>query len=357
MNSDELEAYCDAIRDLGVKWHTFHEDWSMIQNYGLAWDEARLRRVVDAMHRRGIKVMVYFGYECSTMVPDWFEKKDNYLMKSPSGKMRGGWQRLPHQRDYMVCYGGDYSKVMLERVAYVMDNYGVDGIYTDSTYIPQDCANEAHGCGWRDEQGVLHTSFPIRKLRNHVKKLYETVHSRGGIVEAHQSSCCIPMLLSFADSYFDGEHIQNLFAQHSGSLMNTGAMRSEFSGVNFGVPFQFLSITDSYDEGCGIMLLHNSCTKVYGENAMERLCQANRLWKTMDDFGADDAEFIGYWQADCPAKSETEGVLASSWVRTDGTLNAVVNLTRETVKAKVRIYGQMHEVEIAPLMHAFITVR
>ena len=351
----ELPAYARTLRELGVKWHTFHEDWSMIQNYGLAWDENHFRAVVHALHAEDVKVMVYFGYECSTMVPDWFEKKDNYLMKAPDGRIRGGWQRLPHQRDYMVCYGGDYSQVMLDRVAFVMDEYGVDGIYTDSTYIPQDCANEAHGCGWRDENGELHTSWPVRKLREHVKKLYEVVHSRGGIVEAHQSSCCSPMLLAFADSYFDGEHIQHLFASQSGSLMNTGAMRSEFSGVNFGVNFQFLSITKTYLEGCGIMLLHNGCTKVYGSNGMDRVRQASEIWNTLDSFGADDAVFTGYWQDSCPVSAGSAGVLASAWTRHDGAVLAVaVNMTDSPVHTSLSAGGETREFDIEPKLPLFV---
>ena len=326
----------------------------MIQNYGLAWDEEHFKSVVNALHNAGIKVMVYFGYECSTMVPSWFEKKDNYLMKAPDGRIRGGWQRLPHQRDYMVCYAGDYSEIMLERVAYVMDEYGVDGIYTDSTYIPQDCANESHGCGWRDENGQLHTSGPVRKLREHVKKLYEVVHSRGGIVEAHQSSCCSPMLLAFADSYFDGEHIQHLFASQSGSFMNTGAMRSEFTGVNFGVNFQFLSITKTYLEGCGIMLLHNSSTKVYGNNVMDRLKEASEIWRTMDNFGADTAAFTGYWQEGCPARADTDGVLVSAWSKPGATLAVAVNMTGQPQTASVYCVSDSRSLELAPLKPVFI---
>ncbi len=355
MTDEEFGAYCDYIKSLGVKWHTFHEDWSMIQNYGLAWDEAAFRKAVDALHERDIKVMVYFGYECSTMIPTWFEKKDHYLMKAPDGKIRGGWQRLPHQRDYMVCYAGSYSDVMCERVAYVMDNYGVDGIYTDSTYIPQDCANEAHGCGWRDENGVLHTSFPVRKLREHVKKLHKVVHDRGGIVEAHQSSCCAPLILGFSDSYFDGEHIQHVFATNTTGFMNTGAMRSEFSGHNFGVPFQFLSVTKTYNDGCGIMLLHNSCTKVYGGNIMERLKEASAIWKVMDDFGADDARFDGYWQDSCPVKSDADGVLVSTWTNHNGILAVVVNMTGETTSAGITRGSDTRTLTVEPLHPVFLT--
>ncbi len=354
MTADELESYCARIEQLGARWHTFHEDWSMIQNYGLAWDEAAFRRVVDALHRHHIRVMVYFGYECSTMIPSWFEKKDNYLLKSAVGKLRGGWQRAPHQRDYMVCYGGDYSDVMCERVAHVMDDYGVDGIYTDSTFIPWECANEAHGCGYRDENGRLHETYPLRKLREHVRRLNEVVHSRGGIVEAHQSSCCVPMILGFADSYFDGEHIQHIFATSGGDFMNTAAIRSEFSGVNFGVPFQFLSITDDYLEGCGLMLLHGAVTKLYGSNPMKRLEEASEIWKIMDEFGTDDARFAAYWQDDCPVSTSARGVLASAWVRENGKVLAViVNLTKEPVSCEIRCCDAVREKTFQPLIPYF----
>ena len=354
MTDKEYDEYAALLAGLGVKWHTIHEDWTVLQNYGLAWDEAVLRRFVDAMHRHDIKVMAYFGYECSSMIPTWFEKNHHYLLKAANGKKRGGWQRLPHQRDYMVCYAGSYSEVMLERVAYVMDNYGVDGIYTDGTYIPWECANEAHGCGWRDENGVLHESYPVRKVREHVKKLHRIVHDRGGIIEAHQSSCCAPLILGFADSYFDGEHIQGIFAANAGTFMNSAAMRSEFSGRNFGVPFQFLSSTKTYAEGCGIMLLHNACTKVYGSDPIAQLKEASAIWKRMDDFGADDAKFDGYWQDSCPVHSDTQGVLASAWTKHDAILVVAVNMTGEKTAIRLTVGRETRELTLDPLNPVFV---
>ncbi len=350
MDEQALEEYCAHLASKGVKWHTFHEDWSVIQNYGLAWNEAQFKHVVDMLHRYGIRVMVYFGYECATCIPDWFEHKDDYLLKSARGGLRGGWQRAPHQRDFMVCYHGGYSQVMLDRVAHVMDDYGVDGIYTDGTYIPWECANEKHGCGWRDEDGKLHETFPLRAAREHVKKLHEIVHARGGIVEAHQSSCCVPMMLGYADSYFDGEHIQHIFSQNAGGLMNSAIIRSEFNGANFGVTFQFLSITDTYYEGCGVMLLHNSATKVYGKDMMKRLDEANEIWTTMDNFGADDAKFVGYWEETCPVSTDKERVLSSAWVRENGrVLTVTVNLGGEAEEVKLTCGGEVRTVTVPSL--------
>ncbi len=357
MDEAQLAAYCQRLRAKGVKWQTFHEDWSVLQNYGLAWDEDAFRHVVKVMHSHGLRVMVYFGYECATAVPDWFEKKDNYLLKSAAGHLRGGWQRAPHQRDYMVCYKGDYSRVMLERVAYVMDSYGVDGIYNDGTFIPAECANEAHGCGWRDEQGALHETFPLRAVREHVKKLHGLVHARGGIVEAHQSSCCVPMVLGFADSYFDGEHIQGLFAQDPGGLFSSGVIRSEFGGVNFGVPIQFLSATDTYSEGCGVLLLHNTPTKVYGgdpEKMWERLDEAAEIWGVMDDFGTDAARFVGYWDERCPVRTDKPRVLSSAWVREDGSVLAVaVNLGDGSEAVQLSCGGKTQTLTVPRLKPVF----
>jgi len=350
---EEMDQYAAELESLGVKWHSMHEAWTMIQNYGLSWDEDYFRKLVNTLHRHGIKVMAYFGYEFSTMVPSWFEKKDLYLLKAANGRLRGGWQRLPHQRDYMVCYAGGYSEEVLERVAHVLDDYGVDGIYTDGTYVPWECANEAHGCGYRDENGVLHETYPMRKVREHVKKLYKIVHDRGGIIEAHMSSCCAPMLLAFADTYFDGEHIQELYAENTAEIMNTAAMRSEFSGHNFGLPFQFLSNTDTYLKGCGIMLLHNAVTKVYGDNPTARLQEAAVLWKIMDDFGADDARFVGYWKDECPVHSDTEHVLASAWIGEKGILIVIVNLTGKQTAVHISVGEETRELIVEPLIPYF----
>ena len=98
----EIDAHFKNIAALGAKWQTFHEDWTMIQNYGLPEDEAYFKKIVALAHENGIKVMVYFGYEYSTMLTDFFEHYEDYLIKAPDRSFVGGWQRLPEQHDYKI---------------------------------------------------------------------------------------------------------------------------------------------------------------------------------------------------------------------------------------------------------------
>lgn len=294
----------EKIAASGAKWLILHEDWSLIQNYGVPKDKEEFLRFADACHKLGLKLMVYFGYEISTLMPGFLDVCEEALNKNVNGNYVGGWQRKPAQRDFTVCYKGSYSDTMIERVAYVMDELKVDGIYTDGTYVPWECANEAHFCGYRDADGQLHDTYPIWAVRKHVKRLYECVHQRGGIIDTHQSSCCMMMTLAFADSYFDGENIQGMVAENIGSL-KLDSFRCEFMGLNMGIPCNFISYVNekfTMRSIAGITLLHNVFPR---GRTLEDLKFMSDIWKIYDDFGVENATWHPYWeQTDivCPEK-------------------------------------------------------
>lgn len=330
-NTDVAERAAAA----GVKWLILHEDWTVIQNYGLAEDEEKFRAFVKKCHALGMKVMLYFGYEYSTMMPDFNEKCNENLIKNIKGNFTGGWQRKPSQRAYMACYRGGYSPVFLERVKYVMDNYGADGIYTDGTYVPWECANEEHGCGYRDEQGALHPSYPILPVREHVKKLYEIVHERGGVVDTHQSSCSIMPTLSFCDSYYDGENIQGQLTNESLEFLNLAAFRAEYMGINYGIPANFISLTSedrTIETLESLTLLHNVHTRA---NTFENLEYSSKIWKIFDKLGLEKAPWHPYW--DNPHSEIAEdGAYTSSYDTENGTVIYAVDFKGgRTVSLKV----------------------
>lgn len=136
MDAAQLDEHFQQLAVLGVKWRTLHEDWSDIQNYGQPPDADRMRLITRTAHKHGIKMMTYFGYEMSSLAPQWYEKSDDWLIRMKGGTWAGGWQRMPWQRAYMVCYHSGYSQVQLDRVAHAMDTYGIDGVYVDNAYIP-----------------------------------------------------------------------------------------------------------------------------------------------------------------------------------------------------------------------------
>lgn len=345
-----FEKEADELQALGVKWRTFHEDWSIVQNYGLPKDEALFKAKVDALHKRGMRAMVYFGYEYATAAPGFFDNYESFLVRNAAGGLRGGWQRLPYQRDYVVCYAGGYSEVMLERCRRAMDEYGVDGIYTDGTYEPWPCANAAHGCGYNDREGRRHVTYPLLALREHVRKLFIQTHERGGIVEAHQSSCVAPLITAYCDSYWDGEHIaltsdpetgrhivlsgEQLAERYLSGGAGTATFRAEFTGVNFGIPCQFLSYAPTYEESFGMPMLFGTLPKVSG--AIEKVRQASYHWKVRADLALEKARFIPFWREDCPVKADDPRVRCSVWETGAGLAAMAANLTGGEVKTALR---------------------
>jgi hypothetical protein len=172
-----------------------------------------------------------------------------------------------------------------------------------------------------------------------VRSLQRAVHACGGIVDAHQSSCCIPPVLGFADSYLDGEHIQPQYNRDVGGFLDARAFRSEFAGENWGIPAQFIvspAEGRSYEQCCGLPLLHNIDCRPFG---IQNVREAARIWRVLDGFGADEAVFTPYWRKGCPVQTGSGATLASCWVRGERALALVFNTGLETENIRLQYNG------------------
>ncbi len=96
------EETLDAAARSGVKTVVFHEDWIPVQNNPTPRPD--FKAIVDGCHRRGIKVLVYQGFELSPLDPLWGEHHEEWLAKTADGKFVSDWYREPGQRDYRLCY-------------------------------------------------------------------------------------------------------------------------------------------------------------------------------------------------------------------------------------------------------------
>lgn len=328
-NGKVNQALIDELKSYDIKWIILHEDWTAIQNYGFPADKDLTKGFIDACHEKGMRVMVYFGYEYSTLAPGWNKNAENYLIKTIDGEFTGGWQRLPHQRAFMVCYNGGYSDEMISRVEYVMDELGVDGIYTDGTYVPWECANEAHGCGYTDAKGVRHTTFPVLAVREHVKKLYEAVHKRGGIIDTHQSSCCLMPTLSFCDSYYDGENIQGNLTKDTMDFLNMDAFRAEYMGYNYGLPVNFIAYTNEerpMETLSALTILHNvHCRPGCLHGSLNDIKYLSKIWNIFDEYSLNKSTWHPYWKNELVTAEG--GAYASCYETDKGIVAAVSDFT------------------------------
>lgn len=348
---DKLEEFIESVALNGARWIVLHEDWSVIQNYGLPADEKLFKRVVRGFHARGIKVSVYFGYEYASNAPDWFEKRGKYALMQSGSRRVGGWQRLPFQRAYMVCYKSGCGDAVLERVKNAFENYHIDGIYLDGTVEPFQCENTLHGCGCQRD-GKLAGTYPVKELRAFMRRLKSLAESYGGYVEAHQSSCLVPATLAYTDSYWDGEHIMGSVSSDLTGYLRTAVVRSEFTGFNIGVPSLFLGSGDEIR--CrSYVLMYGVPMKmaIRGENGEF----ARHVIDTLEAFGDTEAKFYAFWNEKCPVKPRTEGVIASAWVKPDGSmLAAALNMNGDAVEAQLEAGSKTLTLTLQPMRAEFI---
>ena len=325
----EYACVLDKIASSGVKILYLHEKWNKIQNY---WeivdsDKPKIKTIIEQCHKRGIKVIPYFGYEISSLNPLWSEISDKVL-QSVGGQYpnNGGWYRVPQQRAYVVCYGSEWKNLMLEGVKKMMAEYDFDGIYLDSMLYPTHCANESHGCGYRDESGNLHVTYPVFAIREFMKNLREVMGDK--IISAHASNCLNISSMGLCDVIWDGEQIQTYLHQKGVDALPLDYMRAEYDFKGIGVFYEFLIYTFdnwSFRDGLSLALIHGMLPKP--NSIDEPLEIMEKIWKAYDAFPFNEAEFYPYHKNSL-VSSSNDNVKASTYLSKDGkTLTVVANPT------------------------------
>ena len=306
----ESEIGYDRIKRLGVTTLILHEKWNQIQNYWMLTERTRrqLKTIIAECHQRGIKVVPYFGYEISTMADIWHEEAAR--CKRIGSEMRKGlyWYRFPAQREHPVCYNSPIAQPFADGIEALVDEFDFDGIYLDGTAMVWNCKNTAHGCGYYDEEGNLHPTYPIAGVRRLMRRLYEIFETRGKTINCHVSDCICPAGISFAHSLWLGEYIQYSLVKQGAQEMPEGYLRATHSGRNFGLPTEFIVYENkpiwSFHDALAFSLVHGVLPRP--NDIGEPLEKMAEIWKIIDRFPVDQAEWIPYFKgtpftADHPA--------------------------------------------------------
>lgn len=333
----------DRAKELGVKTLVFHEHWTDVQNYTSTTHDAELRSLVKACHERGIKLLLYFGYEMSNIAPEWPAYAPKCLTRLPDAPLptTGGYQRKPEQHAFIVCYNSPWQDFLADGIARVVRDYGIDGVYLDGTIEPWGCVNHAHGCGYRRPDGSWAPAYAILAVRNLMKRLYAICDpEHGGLVNPHQSTCMVTPTLAWSTSYWDGEQFGSVAHQDNPlALLPLDCFRAEFMGHQWGVPAEFLTYPPhgyTVEEGLAFTLLHDVFIRPGGVG--EQLERMAPVWNAYADFKYWEAEWMPYWRNSEVVTPSPEGVKVSLYARKgQGALLVVSNLGMKPVDASVRL--------------------
>ena len=132
-------------------------------------------------HNKGIKWVIV--YAIWNNFPDWpgLEKFWQEQSLYPLISNFGG---------YIYCPKKPFADWYIATLRKTIEELDIDGVYLDSSPDPRICTNLHHGCGYIDENGNLHGTYPVFATREFHKRIYFLFHGevkKGGLIYAHNS--------------------------------------------------------------------------------------------------------------------------------------------------------------------------
>ncbi|MBQ8881358.1 MAG: hypothetical protein IJ030_04200 [Oscillospiraceae bacterium] len=336
----------DLLKERGVTTLVLHEKWNKSQNWFELSEctEKQLKYICDECHKRGIKVLPYFGYEMSSLSEIWSSQKNELAHLGPTGSFQSGWWRVPFQRDYICCYASDYAEYFLAGIEKIMDTCHIDGVYLDGTAKLKCCYNEAHGCGWRDEDGQLHGTYPVRATRDMFRRLYDIVSSRGGEINVHCVSQMNFTVLPYIHQTWYGENLQAELLKGNSADVNLDYFRAEYIGRNMGVPVEFIVYAKegvwTFENAMSTCILHGILPRP--NDIGHPLEMMSKVWKIFDAFPVEKSQWCPYWNNGAETSHEKVKVSYYSFTTLRGEkqllafVSNISNQKAENVEIKLR---------------------
>jgi hypothetical protein len=214
-----------------------------------------LRERFDEIRQQGMGIEFYCGMAFD---PKWDHLVGPYmpeLVHKPVKQVYTGQVPCLHSpaRDYYL-WGWQRT----------VDYYGVQSIHMDNTLNCRDeCSNEAHGCGWRDEDGILHGRWPIFGTRETAKRFYWLFHvhrreldGQSGYIGLHAAGSEYPMVSGFTDFRKHGEGAGFSDSGFAASPMLPEEFTHGVTTHRYGVPVEILTKGDRMPYGPNYLYLY-----------------------------------------------------------------------------------------------------
>ena len=199
---------------------------------------------------------------------------------------------------YPQCPGSSFTDYIIWQIDDHIKHGGLQCVYVDSLGA-YNCANELHGCGYIDEQGNQKLTWPIRAMRNYMKRLYTLLHAPGrdqtkNYLWAHMSARTSAPINAFVDFQCSGEELETELIGNSNYLehYNMDAYQVYYMPSSGVVPMLLPNLgrtgpkahrlnKDYNDQVLALVLLHDSLIW----NLWIDMTYVNNLYKKLDAFG------------------------------------------------------------------------
>lgn len=314
-------------RDLGLLWW---DVWSVGCGSPQVSKPEMMRRYLGAGEYVGHMAMPYFA-------PTHLSVNDlnGYYYAAKTDE----WAKLPPSGGtslyVKVCPNSFASQYQAYEIGRLIDEYDIKGVYFDNTH-PEQCANQAHGCGWVDESGTVHPTIPFLAMRRVFMMVREQFVKRGREPFILKHAGMFPAEVSFVDANLDGEGVYGF--DHT-EMFTTGEFRASWIGPNqFGVVEvylpQFAVGTDSELPAgeqvrlgtprlLALALVHG--TPIYCGNAWT--VPTFQAWSVLDELRGPTVDFIPYWEWDYSEQLTPRGLYASIYRQPENSVLVVSNLS------------------------------
>jgi hypothetical protein len=183
----------------------YHGYWQELFGYPGTDDPKRqeaLKKSVEWLHGLGIKVIVYAGWGMNNAAPEWKDYGTEMVRLPLYNSGYGTYRQCPTTlwQDWFVW-----------KMAAMIRDYDIDGIFIDSVTSPFLTENYTPGMRWVDDAGKVRGSYPILASREWLKRLYKLWHGEmkpNGVVYNHNSPPAIMAIENFCDVRTPSEFAQ-----------------------------------------------------------------------------------------------------------------------------------------------------
>jgi hypothetical protein len=194
----------------------------------------------------------------------------------------------------------------IEGLRWLMENTGVDGLYLDGIGYDREIMKRV--------RKVMLRVNPNSRINFHCGNEYDFFDRR------------------ISPANFNLEHFPYISNLWFGEFFNYDRSPDywlvEISGIPFGLTGEMLEYTTGGNPYRGM---------IYGMTGRFHP-SAPAMWRFWDEFGIQEAEWLGYWSPKCPVRTDHPGVLATAYVKKGKTLIALAHWPedRGTPKASAK---------------------